>query len=914
MSINLLCMTTAMLACLLSTASCQLACQLNQALLIDRETATPRCVTCPDHCQFCYADNDKLMCSSCKGGYFITDDKKCSPCSENCDVCYGSGYDKCISLLPGYVFNSETQKWKTCQKGCASCDSTGLCTKCLPGFKEQQVKTDTGVPVKHHNRQIVECVACQYSNCAICGAIPGFSGEKCLYCAAGYGIDIQSGSNACKPCPANCLSCQSNYNICGYCEESYVTNVNTGGCMKMPVENCANYNSIRSVCESCNPGYWIGLTDKNSCNSCTTVTPLCSSCYSMGTISGTETPNLVCLACAEGYTYDGENKKCKLCSDNCAKCHAEGECISCKQGYFLNAENKCVMNDLQNCDYTMDGQTCYSCKTGTYLDGRSLICMPCDPSCITCDGNKLEQCTTCPIDRISLYEKDSAMSFQLLTFHRKCLKECPNVDHNGKKMARDEFSGECTSSIDSNVPLKMKYSFTRRYRSDNIEAVDLIQDANDYFESFRKYEDDIKIKSQVWARDQPQEANTYSLQCNFNGVIKEHISTDRELYYECICKIGYFGKVCTIDKDLYMATQKFMTKFLEDLKNLRGNIRQREFYSIFIFLNYGPLNFKNRDDMELIFINYLASSHFQTPYMQDFWRCYDSLLSSQYRQLDQIRKNSIESSRDINSLTTQDLIYQRILYLAQYVKSVALNSLNQTQDYNETRSRAFQAMQSTRPGSAFSTHSEKFVIRPTNLLGVNTNTHGVEVSIHESKLADVITPLSIVGWTYSSLLFDGIQKTVKFISHVTVISLFDKTSAEVFQDKTNIKIHFPLRAVPEDSDHDKYVCVRIEHNQNSKPKIETFEAKEIGLYKYSVNSYADCHFKGVSFTDAFFTVGYIGTQTDTARQSLKRSAMDYEDQSESLAIYNNDYVTGKASLTESLIILNIILFGCIFAC
>ena len=116
----------------------------------------------------------------------------------------------------------------------------------------------------------------------------------------------------------------------------------------------------------------------------------CLSCNSSNVLQIVSAPAGTCTPCT-GDGYNTVASGCVTCAASCRQCGSTpvdaNKCTAC---YTLSL-NKYLINDQ-----------CTDCSTpGFFIDQKNGVsfCKKCDPSCKTCSGPQVNQCTSCPTDR-----------------------------------------------------------------------------------------------------------------------------------------------------------------------------------------------------------------------------------------------------------------------------------------------------------------------------------------------------------------------------------------------------------------------------------------------------------------------------------------------------------------------------------
>nr|CAD7204227.1 unnamed protein product [Timema douglasi] len=125
---------------------------------------------------------------------------------------------------------------------------------------------------------------------------------------------------------------------------------------------------FESWCEACHA----------SCDQCSGPNEThCVSCR-----AGRFSLNSTCVdACPDGYYADKKRKECLKCAPGCSLCASGGVCLQCADQWVLNRKNKCLPKDS------------HLCSSGQYWEDSQ--CLPCHPSCDSCEGPTSSDCLSC---------------------------------------------------------------------------------------------------------------------------------------------------------------------------------------------------------------------------------------------------------------------------------------------------------------------------------------------------------------------------------------------------------------------------------------------------------------------------------------------------------------------------------------
>ena len=312
------------------------------------------CVSCSPQCSKCA---NETACASCSSGL-----KWQGQCVSQCppDVSFQRGSDQCVR----------------CHADCVGCGPTSsTCRRC----KAPMVRRDNGsCSARCAQSQVAVSGVCQPCppTCAMCSPAmecsvckPGFlrtDDKKCVAsCPAG--TRASAAHNRCEPCQSSsCLSCTTDASVCSQCKPDFLLGLDgrcvgecpsdqfadAGGrfCRPCSVVNCARCAASGSSCEQCDTDMFV--------------------------LRGGGQPESCLTTCPVGYYGDTQSQQCTRCSGECLSCSSATKCSTCPVG-MLRYSSVCLK----------------TCPRSTFRHGNT--CEACDPSCATCLGPGVKNCTRC---------------------------------------------------------------------------------------------------------------------------------------------------------------------------------------------------------------------------------------------------------------------------------------------------------------------------------------------------------------------------------------------------------------------------------------------------------------------------------------------------------------------------------------
>lgn len=440
----------------------------DSALLLDQDNACQTCVS-PE----LYQNRTSGTCHTCQlcdAGFFLaanctlTEDSVCEACPPN-TFSLGAGETACIPVSP------------PCEPGTFQIPATSSedrrCVPCPDGTFQDAPGSESCVPFS----------ICQPGTRQI-GVDDPVADRNCTACPVNFYQD-EANTTSCKPTTI-CFDAQfefvpqttssdricANLTICPAGEETDVP---------------ATPTSDRS-CALCNAGFYQPLADQPSClpvTQCDSVeyesvaaTTTSDRQCQLATVCGPGSFTSVslgfnsdrsCSPCADRNFQLGNNSDacspCTICSPGnfeSPRCSntSNSECLTC---------NTCTDGhyDGGGCDGVLD-RNCIKCKTqddcqtNEYISGECVPtansgprCLQCHPSCGSCNGPFIDNCTTCA-PGLLLQESGECQSACRDNFYETQSGSCAQCHPSCGKTCSGPTASECTSCInpgdDRDVP------------------------------------------------------------------------------------------------------------------------------------------------------------------------------------------------------------------------------------------------------------------------------------------------------------------------------------------------------------------------------------------------------------------------------------------------------------------------------
>ncbi|KAL4504527.1 hypothetical protein ABPG72_009973 [Tetrahymena utriculariae] len=441
-------------------------CVCGDGLNFDKVTNT--CTKCLQGCKTCDSKLSCLECSDnvsqyldlsskqckCRKGYFLDNNGICQKCDEMCFECFEES-GKCTSctypdtVLQNYqclckqeqsYFDLSLKKCQQCNKFCKDCINKNTCISCLDN-ENYDYSQQTG---------LCKCAADRFINffdglCQIC--LPPLLIHENMQCLHTCPFEYLVFQNLCiQNCP------ESYVNINGVCTKTYCDSKTCRKCNKNQIDcdQCIQnfYLMLGGLCKQCDSQNEYYNQQQKQCQKCDITCDKCTASTSSDCIkckfARNSSGNKCLSSCNEGeYPFKIKDEKyCKTCYIQEGKCRMD----NCGQGYYIEKGNICVKcdqacltckgdkpNQCLTCldNLFLEQGRCLQCRYGFYFDQNEKKCLECHYSCLECIGPNENQCKTC------------SYSLNLSKISGKCIKPDQYEKEVDEKMKADSIG--CTS-------------------------------------------------------------------------------------------------------------------------------------------------------------------------------------------------------------------------------------------------------------------------------------------------------------------------------------------------------------------------------------------------------------------------------------------------------------------------------------
>ena len=413
-----------------------------------------RCVAKPANCMTYIIVSGAFKCTFCNVGYFLD--------AGVSDLCYEQGIFNCISYQPNLLICTACQANYTLQNN--ACVAIGViqfcqiqvgavCNNCTFGY---YLSNNVCLVQSLPNCSLYEA---NVLRCRICGFFSGYdvldglcvlkpvnctdysivrSGFVCSVCSTGFYLgpnNICLAQNI-----ANCMTYQSNVNVCTACMLNF--NLINNACVPPAVvPNCAT--QLGATCSLCTVGFYLNnnvcvLQNIPNCMTYQANANICTACMVNFTLQNNQcvAPAVItncqvqsgstCITCFGGFYVDNNSclaqsvPNCVAYTANlnlCSQCSSSfilvaGLCVAmpancmtyetipggvrctvCMMGFYLNANNVCVAQNIANCmTYQANANICTVCMANFILQNNACVVPAPIPNCSDQVGSTCNRC------------------------------------------------------------------------------------------------------------------------------------------------------------------------------------------------------------------------------------------------------------------------------------------------------------------------------------------------------------------------------------------------------------------------------------------------------------------------------------------------------------------------------------------
>ncbi|CAI4221509.1 unnamed protein product [Auanema sp. JU1783] len=446
----------------------------------------------------CPAPYTGPSCQQCATGYYRVEGNylgACVPCDCN-------GHSGSCDSLTGKCFdcedNTHGDHCELCNEGHYGDATTGSPYACMP----------CQCPYAPDNNFATTCQVSEYGELLSCNCKPGYTGERCDRCSAGYFGEPNRPGGSCQPC-----NCNGNNNLTDFGSCHPVS----GDCF-----NCEKH-TVGRRCEWCEPWFYGDAVSDKNCASCS-----CDQCGSnrCDNQSGNCTckPNVEgenCNRCAPDHFGFSKCRGCEPChcgqASSSTQCHADSgqcacrpgaaglRCEHCEHGFWNYDVHGCQKCDCEadlsmgtvcdvrtgqcHCQEGATGPRCDQCEK-SYLRIPTMGCRRCD-ECVhhliadtdllsiqfgllnTSIGN-ISSATVVGA-RLSRSKKALTNLVEL----SQILTNSDNEYNNFIGDARIVLTSESNLFINANRSFAVSSDYSHRVRNVSEDAEDILQDIRD---------------------------------------------------------------------------------------------------------------------------------------------------------------------------------------------------------------------------------------------------------------------------------------------------------------------------------------------------------------------------------------------------------------------------------------------------
>ncbi|CAG9331567.1 unnamed protein product [Blepharisma stoltei] len=438
------------------TFNSQMLCVLNCGptyLNFDASATSKTCIsTCPS--THYYIDSTNYYCRPCNETCLTcsgSSDSSCLSCDTSSTYPYFTAYNQCVSDCPSTLYKYEFSSKMLCVLNCGpdylNYDSSPTSKKCVSQCPSTSYLDSANYYCRPCDKTCLTCSGGANNNCSTCdtaGQYPYFTSDnQCvtdcpsnLYkyefnakwlcvtdCGPTYlNFDISATSKKCiSTCPTQHYFVDTPNNYCRPCDDTCLACNGTASSNCLSCNQTSNYPYFTAddYCVTDCPSNFYKY-EFNSQMLC--VTNCGPSYYNYDSSATTK----VCLSkCPDGTYLDAANYYCRPCDSSCATCNGKNanNCLTCPSAgtIYFTSDNKCLSSCTPQYNFYNTTSVRYECISTCpnkhyYITADLTSCLPCDSTCLTCNGSANNNCLSC----------DMTGTYPYKTPDNYCVSSCPS--------------------------------------------------------------------------------------------------------------------------------------------------------------------------------------------------------------------------------------------------------------------------------------------------------------------------------------------------------------------------------------------------------------------------------------------------------------------------------------------------------
>lgn len=161
-------------------------------------------------------------------------------------------------------------------------------------------------------------------------------------------------------------------------------------------------------------------------------------------------PTRSCRIICNSNEFRDKSNKCIQCHTSCNGCTGTGtdNCIKCSGGLnFLKVATVLVESEDGNPIDVNEGKCLINCPPETYLESTRSQCQLCHPSCLQCNGGKMNMCTKCRANMTLVSQKNDIGTYE----SGHCIDNCLQDEYMDKEsLSCNKCHPDCISCTGPN--------------------------------------------------------------------------------------------------------------------------------------------------------------------------------------------------------------------------------------------------------------------------------------------------------------------------------------------------------------------------------------------------------------------------------------------------------------------------------
>lgn len=303
--------------------------------------------------------------------------------------------------------------------------------------------------------------------------------------------------------------------------------------------------------------------------------------------------------------------------------------------------------------------------------------------------------------------------------------------------------------------------------------------------------------------------DTHTSPCTYNGFVKEVISPYKETSYVCYCTKGHLGEQCEISAGLFISTQMFIAKMLQEIIHVKPPVD--DLLLMLTTLNKPKVDIQNLEQIMSILITTFDKKPLTMPVVNHLLKVVDYLIENAVEMLEEDDRNQIDVSHDIDYKKRKELTTNLINGLTIFTREVVHNSLDNQEDITHSDTYSFQLAIYHSNGHRQTDMKDKGLLKVQNPYMDNTALKKNSFFTVRFKDKNIQNNNDVTLWSYAHEMYRS-PEGLHFVSNMIQVTVTESDPPNLYLEKSGgFIVNFPLRVLlPDTNLKEHFQCARIQ--------------------------------------------------------------------------------------------------------